>query len=204
MQLENFTEIKRKRWSLAYAPEFEQYRDKYENIVSKIKGVIEGEKVEGVEIKKIGEYADREYFKLTEGDGEFFIKKTANYNQGGMDEFKAGQEVEEKITAAGLVGVKSIHYIFAYSDEKNKYAVSRYEKDAENILYYYIAKEKIAMNYAKVTELEKRVEEIQEGLPEYEDLRSRNMGYNPETDEIVLFDLNLKKDTLVISSDEEL
>ncbi len=51
--MEAFKEVKRKDWTLVYNPEFEQYRDKYKNIVSKVKSVLEGDAVEGVEVRKI-------------------------------------------------------------------------------------------------------------------------------------------------------
>lgn len=202
--MEAFKEVKRKDWTLVYNPEFEQYRDKYKNIVSKVKSVLEGDAVEGVGVRKISDYADREYFLLKVNNKEFFVKKTASYNQGGVDEFKAGKEVEGRLLSSGLQKVKSIKYIFAYSDNDTRYIVSEYDKDAENTLYDYMGKLRVKGDYLKNEELSKRVVDIQTCLYDYMDLRSGNMGYNTETDEITLFDLNLKSTSLIESSDDEL
>ncbi len=200
----DYKEINRNGWSLVYNPEFKEYRKKYENIISTIQKVLEGEKVEGVEIRKIKEYADKEYFLLQIDNEQFFIKKTANYNQGGVKEFKAGKDVEEKLKYYGLEKVRSIEYMFAYTDKKARYVVSRYEAAAEKTLSEHLAKLMVASKYAECTRLKNRFGEIRLHFPEYDDLSLINVGYDAETDEIILFDLNLKKDSLIESSDDEL
>lgn len=199
-------EITHHGWSLVYSPEFVQYKEKYKNIISKVKRVIEGDQVEGIEIKKIQEASEieREYFLLKIGTDEFFIKKMPNVKEGGVTEFKAGMDIESRLTKSNIGKVKAIQYIFAYSDNSIRYVVSRYEKDAENTLYDYIGKLRVEGNYTKSKELENRLEEIQNCLFDYMDIRSGNMGYNPISDEIVLFDINLKKNSLIESSDDEL
>jgi hypothetical protein len=199
-------EIKRRDWTLVYNPEFEEYRDKYKNIISKVKSVIEGREVDGVEVEKlnIGREFNREYFILKIDNEEFFVKKISNEKEGGVDEFNAGKIVEERIHKAGLKKVKSIKYIFAYTDNTVRYAVSKYNKDAENTLYDYIGKLRVKGDYTKSEELSKRVVDIPICLYDYMDLRSGNMGYDPETDEITLFDLNLKSTSLIESGDDEL
>lgn len=199
-------EIKRKDWSLIYNPEFLEYKEKYKNIISVVKSVIEGDVVEGVEVEKItrNRESSREYFILKIDNEEFFVKKIFKDKEGGVNEFNAGKEVEERIHKSGLKKVKSIKYIFAYTNNIVRYTVSKYNKDAENTLYDYIGKLRVAGDYTKSEELSKRVVDIQTCLYDYMDLRSGNMGYNPETDEITLFDLNLKSTSLVESSDDEL
>ncbi len=201
-----YKEIIHHGWSLVYNPEFEQYREKYKNIISTVKKVVEGEQIEGIEIKKINEESEtgREYFLLKMDGEEFFVKKMPNVQEGGIAEFKAGKDIEKRLSKSGLDKVRAIQYIFAYTDNNVRYVVSKYEKDAENVLYKYMGKLRVAGDYKKNEELGKRIAEIQLCLSDYMDLRSGNMGYNPETDEIVLFDLNLKSDSLIHSSDDEL
>lgn len=200
----DYKEINRNGWSLVYGPEFEGYREKYENIISTIQKVIEGDTVEGIEIKKINEYADREYFVLKIDNEEFFIKKTANYNQGGVSEFKAGKDVEERLKQYRLENVRSVKYIFACTNNKTRYAVSHYEAAAEKTLAEHLAKLMVKSRYDEYSRLKNRFGEIRLHFPEYDDLSLINVGYDVETDEIILFDLNLKKDSLMIPSDEEL
>lgn len=201
-----YKEIKRKDWNLVYGPEFEQYRERYNNVVSKIKGVLEGEEVEGVEFKKINNdtKSKTEYFVLSVDDEEFFVKKTIGLNQSGVDEFKAGKIVEERLLTCGLKNVKCINYIFAYTDKGLKYTVSKYDKDAEKTLSDHIAQLRVEGKYDECTRLNTRLGEIRLNFPEYDDVRGGNMGYNSETDTIILFDLNLKSNSLIESGDHEL
>lgn len=73
--LASHREIKRNQWTLMYNPEFEVYREKYENIISSVKKVIDGETVEGIKVNEIGEKDGRKYFTLMLGDKSFLSKK---------------------------------------------------------------------------------------------------------------------------------
>jgi len=197
-------EIKRKNWSLIYNPEFEEYREKYKNVVSVIKDVMEGKKVDGVEIKRIKTNLNREYFLLKINDTEFFIKKIPDSNEGGVNEFKATQEAKNRLYNSDIENVKIVDYIFAFTQGDLKYTVSIFDKDLENVLRLYLNDLYIDKEYKEYSRLDNRVLKIKTLLSDYRDVTSGNMGYNPQTDEITLFDLNFKKDSLVESSDEEL
>lgn len=197
-------EIKRKNWSLIYNPEFEGYREKYKNIISLVKSVLEGEVVDGVGVEKIKTNLNREYFLLKINDSEFFIKKIPDSNEGGVGEFKAIQEAKLRLNNSDIENVKIVDYIFAFTQGDIKYIVSVFDKSLENVLRLYLNDLYVNKDYKEYGRLDNRVLQINRLLSDYRDVTAGNMGYNPETDEITLFDLNLKKDSLNDSSDDEL
>lgn len=197
-------EIKRKNWSLIYNPEFEGYREKYKNIISLVKSVLEGEVVDGVGVEKIKTNLNREYFLLKINDSEFFIKKIPDSNEGGVGEFKAIQEAKLRLNNSDIENVKIVDYIFAFTQGDIKYIVSVFDKSLENVLRLYLNDLYVNKDYKEYGRLDNRILQIKRLLSDYRDVTAGNMGYDPETDEITLFDLNLKKDSLNDSSDDEL
>lgn len=197
-------EIKRKNWSLIYNPEFEGYREKYKNIISLVKSVLEGEVVDGVGVEKIKTNLNREYFLLKINDSEFFIKKIPDSNEGGVGEFKAIQEAKLRLNNSDIENVKIVDYIFAFTQGDIKYIVSVFDKGLENVLRLHLNDLYVNKDYKEYGRLDNRILQIKRLLSDYRDVTAGNMGYDPETDEITLFDLNLKKDSLNDSSDDEL
>lgn len=197
-------EIKRKNWSLIYNPEFDQYREKYKNIISVVENVLEGEIVDGVEVEKIKTNFNREYFLLKINDNEFFVKKIPDSNEGGVDEFKAVQEAKLRLNNSDIENVKIVDCIFAFTQGNVKYIVSGFDKGLENVLRLYLNDLYVNKDYKEYGRLDNRVLQVNRLLSDYRDVTAGNMGYNRETDEITLFDLNLKKDSLNDSSDDEL
>ncbi len=198
-------EIQRKDWSLIYNPEFDAYREKYKNIVSTVKKVIEGEEVEGVTIENLGSKTSRERFILGLGDDKFFIKRTEEGTQGGVGEFKSGHEVEDILKRRGVEGVEIADCLFAFTQGDTRYTVYKYDERLQKSFRSYI--DKLYMENKDSEELKNltdRVVEIKGLLTDYHDVTTLNMGYDKEKDTIILFDLNRKSDLLIPASDEEL
>ena len=198
-------EIKRKNWRLIYNPGFEQYRDKYKNIVSVIKGVLEGEVVDGFDCELLRKTSNnKSYFKLSVGGENFFIKKTPNkIDQGGVEEFRSAEKAKKILSEEGIDDVRVIDYIFAYSDSEYRYVVSRYEDFSGVNLDDFIKSLENKGEQDKAAFLREKLQKIEIVLKDFWDVHGQNMGFDKETGEVVLFDLNMV-DGLGESSDDEL
>ncbi len=200
------TEIKRKDWSLIYNPEFEQYRDKYKNIISSIQRIVQGEKVDGIESEMITLTASGKLYFTVELDGEkFFIKKIPEgHKQGGVGEFKAAKIAKQRLIDNNIKNVEIIDYICAFENEKDRYVVSRYDHVLKNTLEDVLADLKAREEYEKFGKLDRWFEELKSLFKDYPDFKIQNMAYDEATNKMILFDLNDSMFSLVESSDDEL
>lgn len=211
MMLENFTnyeykEINRNGWSLVYNPEFEKYKDRYKNIVSEVKKVLDGEKVDGIDVELLKTSPNgKSYFRLEIGGEKFFVKKIPeNHKQGGVEEFKTAQETRNRLLMANVEKVKVIEYIFAFTGNNSRFVVSRYDDKLDTTLAMYMNQCWKKGKTEDLKKLEVRFESLYKIFSDYYDFRPGNMAYDQDTDEIVLFDLNTIENFLVESSDDEL
>lgn len=205
-KINNHKEINRKDWSLVYNPEFEQYRDKYKNIISTVMKVIEGENVDGFKGEMLKHTAGGKTYFIVEVDGEkFFIKKIPeNHKQGGVDEFKAAEEAKQRLSQTGIEKVKVVDYVFGFSGNGVRFVVSKYDERLKNSLASYM-EECLKNNRTKeLHDLEDRFADLKKVFWDYYDFKVENMAYDKDSDEIILFDLNDDEYTLSESSDEEL
>ena len=201
-----YKEIIRHGWSLVYNPEFKQYQEKYKNIVSTIKKIIDGEEVEGFEGEMLSLKASGKLYFTVKVDGEkFFIKKIPeNHNQGGVVEFKSSQEAKKRLSDVGVEKVKIVDYIFAYSGEDVRFVVSRYDDRLHVTLASYMDQCLEKGEYAELHGLDNRFSDLKRIFKDYYDFKVQNMAYDKMTDEIILFDLNKTESFLIESDDEEL
>jgi hypothetical protein len=132
---------------------------------------------------------------------EFFLKKTPiAYKQfgGGEHEAASSHKAREILRENNIKDVEVVNFQMGFSDGKNWYFVSKYNKSLESPLDYY---KELLSGYIKLNpnssdserqELEyinKRVEDLQKLLPNFSDLFAHNMYYNASDRKIILFDL---------------
>lgn len=204
--MEGITEIKRKDWSIVYNPEFEQYKEKYKNIVSTVNRVMAGEKIENFENEMLGYSTGGKAYSVVEVAGEkFFIKKIPeNHKQGGVEEFKAALEAKNRLRDGGIKNVKVVDYVFGYSSDKVRFVVSRYDSRLKTTLALYMDECVEKKKYNELHKLDHRFADLKKLFADYFDFKVQNMAYDKDTDEIILFDLNNFENKLIESTDDEL
>ncbi len=201
-----YTEINRNGWSLVYNPDFEKYKDRYKNIVSKVKDILDGEKVEGINVEFFRKTSNGKFYYSLEIDGEkFFIKKIPeSHKQGGVEEFKIAQEAKDRLLKNKIEKVKVIDYVFAYTGGDYRFVASRYDNKLDTTLAMYMDQCWKNGKTEDLKKLEERFENLKKIFCDYYDFRPGNMGYDKDTDEIILFDLNTYEFFLAECDDDEL
>ncbi len=217
MNENGFREMLRPSFNMVYAPEFTAVHDQHPSIIQDVCKALESHHnpvlQEWIDEKK--KKPTRTYFsiQIPNQDGtnqKFFIKQTTSeVSQGGISEFKAGYEASDLLKQKNVKGVRVVRYIFAYDDQikRERYVVSEFNtvvssrkmSDYLSLLYQKLSEAESSSSNVRMCNalrekersIQKRLGEIFEVLGEkFVDITPKNMSYDEEKDEIILYDIN--------------
>lgn len=196
--------VKTQRRELGYTKEFKDWIKEHpkvlDNVARAVRKIMSSKNEQGrydLESAEDGDvkaemirHAFSHAFRVTVDGNDYFVKRDQMRPVGGVTEFESSMEAKKLL--ANMKGVEVVPYQFGYTDKKTgeRYFVAKWIPDMERASKYaYIP----GMNPLGSEELTKRIQEIQERLPDFWDVNPGNMFYDPKTKKIIVYDLEQRK-----------
>ncbi len=149
---------------------------------------------------------ERKYFriKIKDGSGDFFVRVNHDVfssDEQGADELVRLSKLKKKLESFKEFKVRVVDYALGYKDKKASYFVSKFEPLLQTTCYDLFLKlknglakpdeaKKIKIIKDKVNRLKEL--EVLEGWG-LDDFGENNMAYDEENDELVLFDIRVRR-----------
>jgi len=199
----NLRKIEKGNWQLAYTDEFKSFVHEHP---SAIRGVIAklgklansnasaGEFIEEEGIKVVVEKKrlKANIFSVELHGKKFFLKMGKYLKEEGYDEIESAAEAKKRIDEVQSdlpVGVEVVDYQLGFTQGGLNFFVAPWE-DINHLSEY---QDEIRGDKDKQEAFDKTITILVSMFQDYEDFRVLNMGYNPQTGKIVLYDLHKKK-----------
>lgn len=223
------TEIIRNSWRLTYSNEFNNIREAHPHIISRIAHMIEeldhtDEKdfshntaIDGdISLSLLSRKHTKSHYSLELPEGHFFLKEVqlggTQIEEGGFEEYQYAMSAKQAL--ADIPGVSVVEYQFGFSNREKNYVVTKWNTHVEKPLIRTldeITRESTddhghhipTLSSDKVQSITDRIARIQHALVDFRDVGPTNMGYDPVSDTVIVFDINKGNSSLIESSNED-
>lgn len=199
----NLRVIEKSNWQLAYTEEFKAFVHEHpsviRDIVAKLSKLVNSGSREGQVIEEEGIKIVVEKNRLkanifsVELHGRKFFLKMGKYLEYGYDEIVSAAEAKKRIDEVQSdlpLGVEVVDYQLGFTQGGLNFFIAPWE-DINHLSEY---QEKIKGDKDKEEAFDKTLTILIGLFQDFEDFRVLNMGYNPQTNKIVLYDLHKRRE----------
>jgi hypothetical protein len=158
----------------------------------------------------------KRHYSLELPEGHFFLKEVqlggTQIEEGGFEEYQFAAHAKKAL--AHTPGVSVVEYQFGFSNEERNYVVTKWNAYVEKPLIRTLDEINreisddhghhfLALSPERVQSINDRVAQIQHALADFRDVGPTNMGYDAQSDTVIVFDINKGNSSLIESSNED-